>query len=144
MDKVLSNGTFLIFFHAFSYNGVYKEKVQMETTGNFCRWCCSKSSYKDCPQRSCFLLSAFLRNFFLCRDWLSGNVPPTLGAALLCSSRAGSDLGLYPFIAMCGNEAIWLPLSLPSPQGGFKLGSARPQPICNKWRIRLLGYGTQL
>ena len=34
-----------------------------------------------------FLLSAFLWNFFLCRDQGSGDVPPTLGIALLCSSR---------------------------------------------------------
>ena len=39
------------------------------------------------------LLSAFLRNFFLCLDRPSGDVPPTF--AMLCSSRAGSDLWQY-------------------------------------------------
>ena len=40
-----------------------------------------------------FLLSIFLQNCFLCRDCWNGDVMPTLDAALLCSSRAGSDLG---------------------------------------------------
>ena len=39
-------------------------------------------------------LSALLQNCFLCWDRGNGKVPPTLDAALLCSSRAGSDLGL--------------------------------------------------
>ena len=47
-----------------------------------------------------FLLSACLWNFFLCRDRLSSDVPPTLGAALLCSSRVGSDPGLYPDLVL--------------------------------------------
>ena len=38
-------------------------------------------------------LSSFLRNSFLCWDRWNGDVTPTLDAALLCSSRAGSDLG---------------------------------------------------
>ena len=38
----------------------------------------------------------------------------------------------------------YLPLSSPSPQRGFKLGSPRPQPTRNKWRIWPLGYGTWL
>ena len=40
-----------------------------------------------------FLLSAFLRNCFLCWDCWNGDVMPTLDVALLYSSRAGSDLG---------------------------------------------------
>ena len=44
-----------------------------------------------------FLLSAFLRNCFLCWDRWNGDVTPTLDAALLCCSRAGSDLGLHMF-----------------------------------------------
>ena len=40
-----------------------------------------------------FLLSAFLRNCFLCWDRWNSDLTPTLDAALLCSSRAGSDLG---------------------------------------------------
>ena len=40
-----------------------------------------------------FQLSTFLRNFFLCWDRWNGDVTPTLDAALLCSSRAGADLG---------------------------------------------------
>ena len=40
----------------------------------------------------CFiLLSAFLRNCFLCWDRWSGDVMPTIDTALLCSSRAGSS-----------------------------------------------------
>ena len=40
--------------------------------------------------------------FFLGWDQRRGDVPPTLGAALLCSSRAASDLGLYPdLITLC-------------------------------------------
>ena len=39
------------------------------------------------------LLSAFLRNCFLCWDHWNGDVMPTLDAALLGSSRVGSDLG---------------------------------------------------
>ena len=38
-------------------------------------------------------LSAFLRNWFLCWNHWNGDVTPTLEAALLCSYRAGSDLG---------------------------------------------------
>ena len=41
-----------------------------------------------------FFLSALLQNCFLCWGHGNGDVPPRLGAALLCSSRAGSDLGL--------------------------------------------------
>ena len=40
-----------------------------------------------------FLLSAFLRNCFLCWDHWNGDVMPILDAALLCSSRADTDLG---------------------------------------------------
>ena len=40
-----------------------------------------------------FLLSALLRNSFLCWDSWNVDMTPTLDAALLCSSRAGSDLG---------------------------------------------------
>ena len=39
------------------------------------------------------LFSAFLRNFFLCWDCWNGDMMPTLDRALLCSSRASSDLG---------------------------------------------------
>ena len=42
---------------------------------------------------SVFLWSAFLQNYFLCWDCWNGDMMPTLDAALLCSSRAGSDLG---------------------------------------------------
>ena len=38
-------------------------------------------------------LSPFLRNCFLCWDHWNSDVMPTLDAGLLCSSRAGSDLG---------------------------------------------------
>ena len=41
------------------------------------------------------LLSAFLQNCFLCWDSWNDDVPPTLDAALLCSSRAGFDMGLF-------------------------------------------------
>ena len=41
-----------------------------------------------------FLLSALFQNYFLCWDHGNGAVPPTLDAALLSSSRAGSGLGL--------------------------------------------------
>ena len=37
--------------------------------------------------------SALLQNCFLCLDRWNGDVTPTLYAALLFSSRAGSDLG---------------------------------------------------
>ena len=40
-----------------------------------------------------FKLSAFHRNCFLCQDRWKGDMIPSLDAALLCSSRAGSDLG---------------------------------------------------
>ena len=40
-----------------------------------------------------FLWSALLRNCFLCWDGWKVDVMPTLDAALLCSSRAGFDLG---------------------------------------------------
>ena len=43
--------------------------------------------------RICFLSDLF-RNCFLRWDHGNGDVPPTLDAALQCSSRAGSDLGL--------------------------------------------------
>ena len=33
------------------------------------------------------------RNCFLCQDCWNGDVMPTFDAALLCSSRAGADLG---------------------------------------------------
>ena len=36
-------------------------------------------------------------------------------------------LNSWLFIAMCENETLQLPLGLPSPQRGFKLGSPRPQ-----------------
>ena len=36
---------------------------------------------------------AFLQNCFLCWDRWNGDVTPTLDMALLCSSRAGTDLG---------------------------------------------------
>ena len=39
-----------------------------------------------------FVGGFFIR--FLCWDRGNGDVPPTLDATLLCSSRAGSDLGL--------------------------------------------------
>ena len=39
-------------------------------------------------------LSTLFRNCFLCWDHWNGDVPPTPNAALLCSSRAVSDLGL--------------------------------------------------
>ena len=42
-------------------------------------------------------LSAFLWNCFLCWDRWNGDVTPTLDAALLCSSRAGSDIYLFHF-----------------------------------------------
>ena len=42
---------------------------------------------------SFLLLTAFLQNCFLCWDRWNGDVRPTLDMALLCSSRAGSDLG---------------------------------------------------
>ena len=42
----------------------------------------------------CTFLSAFLRNCFLRWDCWNCDVTPTLDADLLCSSRAGSDLGL--------------------------------------------------
>ena len=46
---------------------------------------------------NCFLIfSAFLRDFSLWLDQLSGDGAPTLGAALLYSSWAGTDLWLYP------------------------------------------------
>ena len=38
-------------------------------------------------------LTALLRNCLLCWDCWNGDVTPTLDSALLCSSRAGSDLG---------------------------------------------------
>ena len=41
-----------------------------------------------------FFLSALLRDCSLCWDHWNGTVTPTLDAALLCSSRAGTDLGL--------------------------------------------------
>ena len=40
-----------------------------------------------------FLLSTFLWNCFLCWDRWNGDLPPTLDTALLCISRAGTDLG---------------------------------------------------
>ena len=41
-----------------------------------------------------FKLPAFLQNCFLCWDRGNSDVPPTLDAALQCSSRAGFVLGL--------------------------------------------------
>ena len=38
-------------------------------------------------------LSVLLQNFFMCRDRCNGDMRPTLDTALLCSSRADSDLG---------------------------------------------------
>ena len=52
---------------------------------NFMAWAFSQSNI--------FLFSAFLRNCFLCCDHWNGDMMPTLGTALLCSSRVGSDLG---------------------------------------------------
>ena len=40
------------------------------------------------------LFFIILRNCFLCCDCWNSDVMPTLDAALLCSSRVGSDLGL--------------------------------------------------
>ena len=56
--------------------------------------CFKKSFYNLIITLSGLFLSALLRNCFLCWDHGNGDVPPTFGAALLCSSRAGSDLGL--------------------------------------------------
>ena len=49
--------------------------------------------HKKIGHRRIFL-SAFLWNCFLCWDHGNGDMPPTLDMALLCSSKAGSDLGL--------------------------------------------------
>ena len=49
------------------------------------------------PGEVFFPCSAFLGNFSLCQDQLSGDASD-LGGALLCSSRAGS---VYLFITMC-------------------------------------------
>ena len=38
-------------------------------------------------------VSVLLQNCFMCRDQCNGDMRPTLDVALLCSSRAGSDLG---------------------------------------------------
>ena len=48
-----------------------------------------------CPQQGNHRLffSAFLQNCFLCWDSWNGDMMPTLDAALLCSSKTGSDLG---------------------------------------------------
>ena len=43
--------------------------------------------------KSFSIFFSFLLNYFLCRDRWNGDVTPTLDVALLCSSRAGSDLG---------------------------------------------------
>ena len=40
-----------------------------------------------------FFISALLRNCFPCWHHWNGDMMPTLDAALLCSSRVGSDLG---------------------------------------------------
>ena len=40
-----------------------------------------------------FFLSTLLQDCSLCWDCWNGTVAPTLDAALLCSSRAGTDLG---------------------------------------------------
>ena len=45
---------------------------------------------------SCFLLSTFLLNCFLCRDRRHGDVPLWLGAALLSCLRASTAWGSYP------------------------------------------------
>ena len=39
-----------------------------------------------------FFLTAFLQNCFLCWDRWNGDMTLTLDAALLCSSRAGSEV----------------------------------------------------
>ena len=44
-----------------------------------------------------FLLSTLLQNCFLYWDRGNGGVPPLLDAALLCSSKEGSDLGLETY-----------------------------------------------
>ena len=60
-----------------------------------------------------FLFAALLWNIFLCRDWQSGNVPPTLGTALLTSSRTGSGLRLYPDImGLCNTHSDYMILPL--------------------------------
>ena len=41
-----------------------------------------------------YFFSNLLQNCFLCWDHGNGDVTPKLDAALLCSSRVGSDLGL--------------------------------------------------
>ena len=61
-----------------------------------------------------FLLSAFLRNCFLCRDRIHGNVQLWLGAALLGCLRASIAWGLYPDLSwgLCqlssSSQWIWL------------------------------------
>ena len=47
-----------------------------------------------------FLLSAFLLNCFLCWDRWNGDMTSSLDAAMLCSSKAGTDLG-------CESGLVW-------------------------------------
>ena len=52
--------------------------------------------------KNIFFSSAFFWDFSLWLDRLSSGGPPTLGAALLCSSWAGTDMWLYPeLITLC-------------------------------------------
>ena len=55
-----------------------------------------------------FFLSAFLRNCLLCWHHSDSDMMPTLDAALLCSSRAGSDQG-------CESRLAWGALSIGFP-----------------------------
>ena len=66
-----------------------------------------RTCFKDWARWFFYLLSAFLRNWFLCWDRWNGDVMPTLDAAPLCSSRAGSDLGHE-------SELVWGALSIGS------------------------------
>ena len=46
---------------------------------------------------------------FLCWDRGTGDVPPTLDAALLCSSKAGIWIGWGAFNIVSGTTATWCP-----------------------------------
>ena len=62
-----------------------------------------------------FFKSVLLRICFLCWDRGNGDVPPTLDADVLCSSRAGSGLGLESRLVeeLYNYSGTYLPYKLP-------------------------------
>ena len=84
-------------------------------------------------------LSALRWNCFLCWDCESGDMPSTLDAALLCSSRAGSDLGLESGLV----EIIMakVPYKRSCPKRDSNLGPNHLSLLeFETWQLRPLGH----